>query len=134
MYALLSVWPAQIAAVYTPVPIKIGVYGMPLGFGTEAGTIFAGLFIKVLGRTNIQLTAACLCLTVFIGLQATLTPNSIKPSFAYMFFAGFAITYSQIAGIIMIQLGTKDKHIEKATGILAVFRNGGGAIAGESRP
>lgn len=129
MYALLSVWPAQVGAVYTTDPIKIGVYGMPLGFGTEVGTIAAGLFIKAIGHTNLQLVASCLCLTIFIGLQATLTPNSIYPAFAYLLFGGFAITYSQITSIIMIQLGTKDEHIGKATGILAVFRNAGGAVA-----
>lgn len=106
MYALLSIWPAEVGALYTADPIKIGVYGMPLGFGTEFGAIAAGVLIKLLGRTNYQLTASTLILTIFIGLQATLTPNDIKPAFAYLLFGGFGITYAQITSIIVIQVRT----------------------------
>lgn len=132
MYALLSIWPAEVSALYTTNPIKIGVYGMPLGFGNEFGAIAAGIFIKFLRRTNYQLAISTLILTIFIGLMATLTPNDIKPSFAYLLFGGFGIVYAQITGIIVIQLSTADEHIGKATGILAVFRNGAGAVAGRS--
>jgi hypothetical protein len=48
MYVLLSILPAEMGALYTTDPIKIGVYGMPLGFGAIA----AGVLIKLLGRTN----------------------------------------------------------------------------------
>lgn len=134
MYALLSIWPAQVGALYTQDPIKIGVYGMPLGFGTEFGAIAAGLFIKLLGRTNYQLGISTLILTIFIGLMATLTPHDIKPAFAYLLFGGFGITYAQITSIVVIQLSTADEHIGKATGILSVFRNGAGAVASEFEP
>jgi hypothetical protein len=107
----------------------IGIYGMPQGFGLEFGSIVGGLVIKWVGHTNLQLMAGAFITTLFTGLNAVLTPASIKPAFAFLLFGGFGITYTQIVAIVMVQLGVEDKDIGTATGILSTARNSAGAIA-----
>jgi predicted MFS family arabinose efflux permease len=129
LYALLSFWPAEIGAIYTTDPVQIGVYGLPFGIGTEVGSVVAGFLLKAIGHTNWFLTGCCFFYTVFMGLYAILTPETIKPGLAFGAIAGTAIAAAQLISIVMIQFSTSDEHIGKATGLSATFRNVGGALA-----
>jgi hypothetical protein len=131
VYALTFVWSQEVQAVYTTDPIKIGLYNFPAGFGAEVGAFIAALVVRRLGRTNLQLAIACLVLAIFTGLQATLTPNSIKPALGYMSIGGLAIGYIQVISVVMIQLEAPDKYIGDATGLLISFRTVGAALGGE---
>jgi predicted MFS family arabinose efflux permease len=131
IYAMTFVWSSEVQSLYTSDPIKIGLYNFPAGFGAEVGALVAALLVRRIGRTNLQLTAACLFLTIFTGLMATLTPNSIRPALGYMSIGGFAIGFIQVLSVMMIQFEAPDKDIGDATGILISFRTVGAALGGK---
>ena len=102
VYALTFVWSQEVQAIYTTDAIRIGLYNFLAGFGVEVGAFIAALVAPRLGRTNLQLAIACLVLTIFTDLRATLTPNSIKPALGYMSIGGLAIGYIQVISVVMI--------------------------------
>jgi hypothetical protein len=132
IYAMTFVWTSEVQSLYTSNPIEIGLYNFPAGFGAEAGAFIAALVVRRIGRTNLQLATACLLLTIFTGLLATLTPNSIRPALGYMSIGGFAIGFIQVISVVMIQFEAPDKYIGDATGLLISFRTVGAALGGKS--
>tara|TARA_R110002003_G_scaffold1993_5_gene23827 strand:- start:5581 stop:5934 length:354 start_codon:yes stop_codon:yes gene_type:complete len=58
-------------------PIKIGVYGLPLGLGTVLGSALAGGLTTRFGHTRAALTIGIALQTLFIGLMAL--PNGKTP-------------------------------------------------------
>jgi hypothetical protein len=132
VYVLTFVWSQQVSSIYTTNPTRVGLSNFPTGFGTEIGVLFAALFMKRLGRTNLQLAAACLVLTIFVGLQATLTENSMRPALGYLSIAGLAIGYIEVASVVMAQLVVPDEYIGDATGLLITLRTIGAAIGSKS--
>lgn len=129
---MLSGWAQQVTILYTQDPLKIGIYGIPQGVGLEFGAVFAGLLVKVIGQMNLQLTASAFLTTLFVALMAVLTPDNINPAFAFLLLGCLAMNYLQVTAMIMAQLGVEHRDLAKATGILSIARNAGGAIAGKS--
>ncbi|RTE70340.1 hypothetical protein BHE90_015270 [Fusarium euwallaceae] len=129
LYAMASVWPAEIGAIFTSDPIKIGVYGLPWGIGSSFGSLMTGLLLHYVPRVNWLFTALVALQAIFISLLATITPSSIKPALAFSFLGGAANLGAQLTGIVMVQFSTGDRNIGLATGLLACARSVGGAIA-----
>jgi hypothetical protein len=121
------VWSSQTQAIYTTDATKIGLYNFPTGFGAEVGFLIAAITIKR-GRTNLQLAVACLILAIFVGLQATLTPNGIRPGLAYLSIGGVALGFIQVIVVVMIQFGIGNEHIGAVTGLFILVRWIGAAI------
>lgn len=57
-------------------PIKIGLYGLPLGMFTTIGGIIMGTLAPVIGHTRLSLTLGVVIQLLSIGLLAY--PNSRK--------------------------------------------------------
>jgi hypothetical protein len=131
LYAMLSGWAQEVSILYTQDPIKIGVYGIPQGIGLEFGSIIAGFLLKLLGHTDLQLMGSAFTETLFVGLMAVLTPRSPTPAFPFLLIGCLAMNYLQIVAMVMAQLGVEHRDLAKATGLLAIARNAGGAIASE---
>ncbi|KAJ3545774.1 hypothetical protein NM208_g2355 [Fusarium decemcellulare] len=129
LYAMASIWPAEIGAIFTSDSIKIGIYGLPWGIGSSFGSLITGLLLHYVLRVNWFFTALVALQTIFISLLATITPSSIKPALAFSFLGGAANLGAQLTGIVMVQLSTGDRTIGLATGLLACARSVGGAIA-----
>jgi hypothetical protein len=134
VYVMTFVWPTQVSAIYTTDPIKNGVYNFPAGFGTEVGALISALVMRKIGRTNLQLTAACFVLTLFVALQATLTSNSATPALGFYSIAGLANGFIQVLVIAMAQFTIPDRDIGNATGILITFRYVGAALGSKGFP
>ncbi|EXJ59135.1 hypothetical protein A1O7_06566 [Cladophialophora yegresii CBS 114405] len=129
LYAMLSGWAQEVTILFTQDPLKIGIYGIPQGVGLEFGAVLAGLLVKAVGHMNIQLTASAFFTTLFVALMAVLTPYKIDPAFAFLLLGCTAMNYLQVTAMIMAQLGVEHRDLAKATGILSIARNAGGAIA-----
>ncbi|OAL34592.1 hypothetical protein AYO20_06222 [Fonsecaea nubica] len=129
LYAMLSGWAQEVTILFTQDPLKIGIYGIPQGVGLEFGAVFAGLLVKIIGHTHLQLTASAFFTTLFVALMAVLTPKSINPAFAFLLLGCMAMNYLQVTAMIMAQLGVEHRDLAKATGLLSIARNAGGAIA-----
>lgn len=132
LYALLSGWAQQVTILYTQDPLTIGIYGIPQGVGLEFGAVIAGLLVKAVGHTNLQLVASAFFTTLFVALMAILTPDNVNPAFAFLLLGCGAMNYLQITAMVMAQLGVEHRDLAKATGILSIARNAGGAISGMS--
>ncbi|EEU33620.1 uncharacterized protein NECHADRAFT_14093, partial [Fusarium vanettenii 77-13-4] len=129
MYAMVTIWPAAIGAIFTSDPTQIGIYGLPWGFGSTFGSIAVGISIRYIRKINWFLGGLVALQAIFIGLLATITPGSIKGPLAFSFFGGAANLGAQLTSIVMIQFSTRDTNIGLATGLLACARSVGGAIA-----
>ncbi|OQU99102.1 hypothetical protein CLAIMM_04789 [Cladophialophora immunda] len=129
LYAMLSGWAQEVTILFTQDSLKIGIYGIPQGVGLEFGAVFAGLLVKIIGYTHLQLTASAFFTTLFVALMAVLTPKSINPAFAFLLLGCMAMNYLQVTAMIMAQLGVEHRDLAKATGLLSIARNAGGAIA-----
>jgi hypothetical protein len=127
VYTAVFTWTSEVESVYTTDLIKIGLYNLPVGFGTEVGVFLSAQAMRKLGRTHLQLTAACFFITLFVALLATLTSHSIRPGLAYLSLAGVANGFIQVLIPAMVQLTNSDQHIGAVTGFLILVRYIGGA-------
>ncbi|OCK82285.1 MFS general substrate transporter [Lepidopterella palustris CBS 459.81] len=122
-------WPNEIAILYTTDPFKSGRYQLAPGLGLIVGIIVAGFSMRSIKHTHLQLSAASFFMSLFIGLLATLTPNSIRPGLAYTALADFFGGAMKLLIVVSAQLAFGDEVIGTATGVLNIARGIGPAFA-----
>ncbi|KAF2812737.1 uncharacterized protein BDZ99DRAFT_272886 [Mytilinidion resinicola] len=130
---LSSFWPSNIIptlyASTPPDPFRTYRYLLAPGIATVVGGLTAGLSVRAIGCTSLQFAAACFVQRVFIGLMATLTPNSIKPGLAFTAIGDFAGGYMKVLIVVKTQLAFGDELIGTGMGVMNLTRGIGPAYA-----
>ena len=78
--------------------------------------IVGGYMFALLRHTKYQFLSVVLLQTVFISLMATVNQHTPARAIAFVALASFSIGASQVMGIVIVQLGAKDRDIGVATG------------------
>jgi hypothetical protein len=126
-----TIFPQEIAVLYTTDPYKSARYQFTTGFGTELGVIVAGSLMRPLGYTNIFLGCCLVVIALFSGLMATLTPNNITPGLAYVTIAQFAGGCVKTIVYVSITYAIPDVLIESTLGVMNLAFTVGPAFGSE---
>lgn len=127
-YSTSTLWPQQVAILYTRDTMAVGWYTSAFGAaGCLAGPI-AGYFITQFGHARWVLTGNLMLLTTCLGAQAIVTPGSYVASTVLVVLIGFCVTSVTVAAVTMIQLDVPHNYIGTATGVAITCRSMGGAI------
>ncbi|KAF5599502.1 trichothecene efflux pump [Fusarium pseudoanthophilum] len=127
-YSTSTLWPQQVAMLYTGDTMAVGWYTSAFGAaGCLAGPI-VGYFITKFGHARWVLTGNLAVITTCLGAQAIVTPGSHVASTVIVALIGFCVTSITVAAIIMIQLDVPHNYIGTATGVAITCRSMGGAI------
>jgi predicted MFS family arabinose efflux permease len=121
----------MVSTLYATSEHKAGVYLLPSGFGQICGALACGLLSRKIGHTQIQLSVVTFLLALFVGLMATMTPDSIQPGHAYSFLAEVMTGWNRVLTIVMAQFGVADKFIATATAALTISMSMGLAFNGK---
>jgi hypothetical protein len=116
----------------TPDVYTAGRYHLAHNISNVVGGITAGLLMRIIGRTNIQLVVCGFMISLFVGLMATLEPGNIKPGLAYTAIGDFFGGYFKVLVLVMSQLAFGDELIASATGVMNMGRGLGPAYARKS--
>ncbi|TKA78519.1 hypothetical protein B0A55_01991 [Friedmanniomyces simplex] len=114
--------------LYTPNPIKIGLYSLPSGAAQLIGGVFVPALVSYIRHVNYQLVFAVFMQTLFFGLAATVTPNNIHWLMACQFFAMFAFGWITLNCYTTASLNVPQKDLGVAIGLIGTFRSVGGSI------
>ncbi|KAF4949062.1 hypothetical protein FGADI_9171 [Fusarium gaditjirri] len=126
-YSTSTLWPQQVAMLYTRDTMVVGWYPSAFGAaGCLAGPI-VGYFVTQFGHARWLLTGNLVILTTCFGAQATVTPDSHVASTVLVALIGFCVTSVTVAAIIMIQLDVPHNYIGTATGVAITCLSMGGA-------
>jgi predicted MFS family arabinose efflux permease len=128
-----TIFTGQISSLYTTDPYRVGVDVLPYGIASVVGMLGAGLFMRKIRYTNLQLAVICFILTIFVGVMATLTPKTVKPGLAFTCLGGFAGGWVMILLVVMVQFGSPDRLIGTSTGLLNFARTVGQALGSKSQ-
>lgn len=58
-YSLLNFFPMTYQTVYTPTPLKVGIYGLSWGFSVSAGAAFFNFMLSIFQSHNREVLVLC---------------------------------------------------------------------------
>ncbi|KAK3110940.1 hypothetical protein LTR53_014275, partial [Teratosphaeriaceae sp. CCFEE 6253] len=114
--------------LYTPDPIKIGLYSLPSGASQLIGGVLVPALVSYIKHVNYQLIFAVFLQTLFFGLAATITPHNIHWLMACQFFAMFPFGWITLNCYTTASLNVPQKDLGVAVGLIGTFRSVGGSI------
>jgi MFS family permease len=127
-YSTYTLWPKQVAMLYTHDTIAVGWYVSAFGAGGCLAGPIVGYLITQFGHARWVLTGNLAIFTACLGAQAIVTPGSDVASTVLVALIGFCVTSVTVAAIAMIQLDVPHNYIGTATGVAITCRSMGGAI------
>ncbi|KAF1965332.1 MFS general substrate transporter [Bimuria novae-zelandiae CBS 107.79] len=114
--------------LYTPDPIKIGLYSLPSGMGQLIGGCLVPALIHYIRHVHYQLTFAVFMQTLFFGLAALITPTNIDWLMACQFLAMFPFGWITLNCYTTASLNVPQRDLGVAIGLIGTFRSVGGSI------
>lgn len=128
-FSLLNFWPLTISTVWDPVPVRIGLRGMPVGFSTALGAIFWNGMLSVWkGGSRWILVIAGSMLTAFGGSLSTMTPDNVVGTVAIATVAAFGLGGVLVPAATVAMIAAPDALITTCAALSLSVRAVGGAI------
>jgi len=128
-FSLLNFWPLTISTVWNPVPVKIGLRGISVGFATALGAIFWNGMLSVWkgGARWILVIAACM-LTAFGGSLSIMNPDNVVATVAIATVAAFGLGGVLVPAATVAMIAAPDALITTCAALSLSVRAMGGAI------
>ena len=128
-FSLLNFWPLTIATVWDPIPVQIGLRGLPAGFATASGAIFWNGMLSVWkGGARWILILAAIILTCFGGALGTMTPENEWQTVALSAIACFGLGGLIVPAATIAIIAAPDALITTCAALSLSVRAVGGAI------
>jgi hypothetical protein len=128
-FSILNFFPITFSNVYDPVPVQVGLKGMPPAFTTTFGAIgFNAALSTFPGRSREILLFALLLMTGFGGSLACMTPDNPKLTVALGSLASFGVGGVLVPAATVAMIVTPDAVITTAAALSLSIRTVGGSI------
>lgn len=127
-FSMTDLIPVQLSDMYASDAIRAGFYNIPAGFGGAAGGVFLGSLISKLKHVHLQLVAGIAMQTLFAGLFAVLTPNTLGAALAFQLLANLPFAWITLNCYIIAGLNVPQRDLGLSLGLVGTFRFLGGAI------
>ncbi|KAF2112523.1 fungal trichothecene efflux pump [Lophiotrema nucula] len=114
--------------LYTPDPIKIGVYSLPSGASQFIGGVILPALVHRIKHVTHQLVFAIIMQTLFFALAALITPHNISWVMAVQFLATLPFGWITLLCYTTASLNVPQKDLGVAIGLIGTFRSVGGSI------
>ena len=120
--------PQQLQFVYGATGTQIGIYQLSQGFGTFFGSVILAGFIHKIKHFTLQIVVGLCVQTLFLGLYALETPQTLSMALAFQFFANVPFGWLTVLCTTTVGLNVPQRHLGLAYGILGLSRCAGGAM------
>ncbi|PMD32629.1 putative major facilitator superfamily transporter [Hyaloscypha variabilis F] len=128
-YSLLNFFPLTYETVYTPTPLKVGIYGLGYGMSVSFGAAFFNFMLSVFKKRNREvLVLSAVIMTAFGGALATVTPENPGLSVALGTLCGFGTGGLLVPTQAVAISCSPDDHIASTVALSLAFRVIGGSI------
>ena len=127
-FSMTDLIPLQLSDMYTSDPIRAGLYNIPGGFGGAAGGVILGSLISKLKHVHWQLVVGVAMQTLFAGLFAILTPNTLGAALAFQLLANLPFAWITLNCYVVAGLNVPQRDLGLALGLVGTFRFLGGAV------
>lgn len=127
-YSTAGLLPQQMLFMFTTDPIRIGVLNIVQGVGNIFGGVILSAFIYKMKHVPIQFTVGTFIQTLFLGLYALITPNTLGMALAFQFFANVPFAWLTLLSYVTAGLHVPQKDLGLASGLIGTFRSLGGSI------
>ena len=114
--------------MFTTDPIRIGVLNIVQGVGNIFGGVILSAFIYKMKHVPIQFTVGTVIQTLFLGLYALITPNTLGMALAFQFFANVPFAWLTLLSYVTAGLHVPQRDLGLASGLIGTFRSLGGSI------
>jgi hypothetical protein len=128
-FSILNFFPITFSAVYDPVPVQIGLKGLPPAITTTIGAIGFNAALSMFPARNREiLFIALLFMTGFGGSLACSTPDNPKVTVALGALAAFGVGGVLVPAATVAMIVTPDAVITTAAALSLSIRTVGGSI------
>ena len=127
-FSMTDLIPIQLSDMYASNPIRAGLYNIPGGFGGAAGGVIMGSLISKLKRVHWQLVVGIAMQTLFAGLFAILTPDTLGAALAFQLLANLPFAWITLNCYVVAGLNVPQRDLGLALGLVGTFRFLGGAV------
>jgi hypothetical protein len=114
--------------MFTTDPIRIGTLNIVQGFGNVLGGVVLSALIYKMKHVPIQFTVGTFIQTLFLGLYALITPDTLSMALAFQFFANIPFAWLTLLSYVTAGLHIHQKDLGLASGLIGTFRSLGGGI------
>ena len=114
--------------MFTTDPIRIGVLNIVQGVGNIFGGVVLGALIYKMKHVPIQFFVGTFIQTLFLGLYALITPETLSMALAFQFFANIPFAWLTLLSNVTAGLHVPQKDLGLAYGLIGTFRSLGGSI------
>ena len=126
--SITALIPEQFSYMYTDNATKAGLYNIPAGFcGSIGGTVLGGLTYKI-KHVRWQIVVACVIQTLFTGLLAAATPNTLGMTIPLGALANLPFGWILINCYVTSSVHVQQRDIGLAFGWIGATRFVGGAV------
>ena len=127
-FSMTDLIPLQLSDMYASDAIRAGLYNIPGGFGGAGGGVILGSLISKLKRVHLQLVVGIAMQTLFAGLFAILTPNTLAEAMVFQLLANLPFAWITLNCYVIASLNVPQRDLGLALGLVGTFRFLGGAI------
>jgi hypothetical protein len=126
--SITALIPEQFSYMYTDNATRAGLYNIPAGFGGSiGGTVLGGLTYKI-KHVRWQIVFACAMQTLFTGLLAAATPNTLGMTMVFGALANIPFGWILINCYVTASIHVPQRDIGLAYGWIGATRFVGGAV------
>jgi Fungal trichothecene efflux pump (TRI12) len=127
-YSTAGLLPQQMEYMFTTNPIRIGVLNIVQGVGNIFGGVILGALIYKIRHVPLQFFIGTIIQTLFLGLYALITPNTLAMALVFQFFANIPFAWLTLLSNVTAGLHVPQKDLGLAYGLIGTFRSLGGSI------
>lgn len=127
-YSTASLLPQQMLYMFTTNSIRIGEYNIVQGVGNIVGGVVLSSLIYKIKHVPIQFFVGTFVQTLFLGLYALITPDTLAMALVFQFFANIPFAWLTLLSYVTAGLHIPQKDLGLASGLIGTFRSLGGSI------
>lgn len=114
--------------MFTTDPIRIGELNIVQGVGNIVGGVVLSAFIYKMKHVPIQFFVGTFIQTLFLGLYALITPDTLAMALVFQFFANVPFAWLTLLSYVTAGLHVPQRDLGLASGLIGTFRSLGGSI------
>jgi len=114
--------------MFTTDPIRIGELNIVQGVGNIIGGVVLSAFIYKMKHVPVQFTVGTFIQTLFLGLYALITPDTLAMALVFQFFANIPFAWLTLLSYVTAGLHVPQRDLGLASGLIGTFRSLGGSI------
>lgn len=128
LYGVNAFLPVEASAIFTPDPVKVNVYLLPLNICVLVGIVAASYILGVFKHYRILLTTSVLIISLFCGLLALVTPSRVAMMLVFTGIIGLGVGVTTVLPVVILTYAVPSHLLGTAGTVLASVRALGGTV------